>query len=318
MKLIPALLLCLCGPVHADMPLPRSPVTINHKEYIPLTSVRQFYQFDQETINGNQVRLQNQTATVDLTIGAQAARINGVRFFLSDPVATRHQTPHLSKLDLTRLIDPVLRPHQIKKAKSFDTVILDPGHGGADRGSAGLEAKHTLALAQLTRKTLGKKGYKVMMTRSGNERLPLSSRVAIINRLDNAIVISLHFNSGRKEVSGFETYVISARQPHPAGQASVALAAAVHTRSLMDLNHAQSGHHFKIKDRGIRHARFRLLRDSKHPAILIEAGFLTHKEEATLITTEAYQQTLAAAIAQGIADYNTAISKKEREDRGSP
>ena len=311
MKLVPLLLLHLGSPVHADTPFPWSPVTINHKEYIPLTSIRQFYHFDQETINGNRVQLQNQTATVDLTVGDQAARINGVRFFLSDPVKTRHQAPHLSKLDLTSLIDPVLRPHQIRKAPSFDTVVLDPGHGGSDQGSAGLEAKHTLAVAVLIQEILGKKGYKVVMTRTRNERVPLPSRVELINRQNNAVVISLHFNSGRKEVSGFETYVVSARQPHPAGQASVALAAAVHTRSLMRLNHARPGHHFRIADRGIRHARFRLLKGSKHPAILIEAGFLTHKKEASLITTEAYQQTLAAAIAQGIADYRTSISKRE-------
>ncbi len=318
MKLVPLLLLHLCGPVHADTPFPWSPVTINHKEYIPLTTIRQFYHFDQETINGNRVQLQNRTATVDLTVGDQAARINGVRFFLSDPIKTRHQTPHLSKLDLTSLIDPVLRPHQIKQAPSFDTVVLDPGHGGSDQGSAGLEAKHTLAVALLIQEILGKKAYKVIMTRTGNERVPLPSRVGIINRQNNAIVISLHFNSGRKEVSGFETYVVSARQPHPAGQASVALAAAVHTRSLMQLNHARSGHHFRTLDRGIRHARFRLLKDSKHPIILIEAGFLTHKKEASLITTKAYQQTLADAIAQGIADYRISISKKERQDRVSP
>lgn len=119
MKLVPLLLLHLCGSVHADTPFPWSPVTINNKEYIPLTSIRQFYHFDQETINGNRVQLQNQTATVDLTVGDQAARINGVRFFLSDPVKTRQQTPHLSKLDLTSLIDPRASPPSNQEGPRF-------------------------------------------------------------------------------------------------------------------------------------------------------------------------------------------------------
>jgi len=144
---------------------------------------------------------------------------------------------------------------------------------------------------------------------NGKEYIPLTS-VKIINHQNNAIVISLHFNSGSKEVSDFDTYVMSARHLHPASKASVALAAAVHTRSLIYLNNAQSANHFKIKDRGIRHARFRLLKDSKHPTILIEAGSLTHKKESLFITTEAYQQKLASSIALSIDAYKASISKK--------
>jgi N-acetylmuramoyl-L-alanine amidase len=135
----------------------------------------------------------------------------------------------------------------------------------------------TLAVAKLAKNQLEQKGFKDVLTREQEITVPLADRVKLFNGIKDAFVISLHFNSGKKEASGYETYVRSARQLHPANNASLALATAVHGRSLMFLNNAKYGNDFKINDRGIRRARFRLLKDSKHPAILIEAGFLSNK-----------------------------------------
>jgi len=137
--------------------------------------------------------------------------------------------------------------------------------------------KITFAVAKLAKNQLEQKGFKDILTREQEITVPLADRVKLFNGIKDAFVISLHFNSGKKEASGYETYVMSARQLHPANNASLALATAVHGRSLMFLNNAKYGNDFKINDRGIRRARFRLLKDSKHPAILIEAGFLSNK-----------------------------------------
>lgn len=289
-----------------------APVQINGKQYLSLEALKAFYFFNKLEVIEKTVILENKIITAEFTINSQKARINGINFHLSEPARLKEGVAHVSSLDVMTLIDPVLRPSFIKNAHATTTVILDAGHGGKDKGSAGKEAKHTLAVVKLTKELLEKKGYQVILTRSKDIGIPLEARLKQINATGNAVVVSLHFNSGKKEAAGFETYVMSARQPNPFNMASVALATAVHTRSLIYLNNAKHGNDFKIEDRGIRRAKFRLLKDSKHPTILVEAGFLTNKKEAEKISSIDYQKTLASAIARGIDVYNASIGRKKR------
>ena len=289
-----------------------APIQINGKQYLSLKKVKIFYFFNNSTVDEKTVILENRMITAEFTINSQKFRFNGIHFYLSEPVRLKDGVAHVSSLDVMTLIDPVLRPTFIRNARPTRTVILDAGHGGKDKGSAGKEAKHTLAVAQLTKQMLEKKGYTVILTRSEDIGVPLEARLKQINATGNAIVISVHFNSGKKEAAGFETYVMSAREPNPFNQASVALATAVHSRILLYLNNAKYGNDFKIEDRGIRHAKFRLLKDSKHPTILIEAGFLTNRQEAQKITSDAYQQRLATSIVRGIDTYNASLGRKKR------
>ncbi len=299
-----ALHLCLSA-----APFKWEPVQINGTSYISFQQLNEFYKLSEKERTGDQITLENKRARLKFTIGSQEANINDVKIFLSDPIREKDKTPHLSLLDLTSLIDPVLRPSFIKYAKPFNTIILDPGHGGADQGSANLEAQYSLAIVKKMRDLLTKKGFLVVLTRTDDSSIPLEKRVEIANQESNAILISLHFNSGDKSVHGMETYIISAKEPHPTCAPSVALATAIHSRCLLYLNNKRYGHEFGIEDRGIRHAKFRLIKDSQHPAILIEAGFLTNKEEAAKIQTESYQNTFAKSLVRGIEVYRLAIKK---------
>lgn len=284
-------------------------VQINDTSYISFQQFSEFYKLSEKERIGDQITLENKRAQLKFTIGSQETAINGVKIFLSKPILEKDQSPHLSQLDLSSLIDPILRPRSISNAKKFNTIILDPGHGGSDQGAANLEAQYTLAIVKKTRTLLTKKGFRVVLTRSGDTHIPLEERVNIANQETNAILISLHFNSGDKSAHGMETYIISAKEPHATGAASAALATAIHSRCLMYFNNKQHGHELGIEDRGIRHAKFSLLKDSQHPAILIEAGFLTNREEAAKIQTEAYQNTLAQSLVRGIEVYRTSLRK---------
>jgi N-acetylmuramoyl-L-alanine amidase len=205
--------------------------------------------------------------------------------------------------------------------KDFKTVIIDAGHGGRDVGavnSLGSESGYTLNLAQMLRDDLTKYGFKVVMTRESDEFLSLKQRVEIANQQENAIFISLHFNSASRadrSQEGIETFILALPEPSPSDLldnstnsstvqmsqgdlANLTLAAAVHWEVLRSL---QQKAKMPISDRGIRRARYNVLSGIKHPAVLIEGGFLSHPTEQGLIHTALYQETMAQAIADAVA-----------------
>ncbi len=288
-------------------------VKISKVDYVSMVQVEQFYRFDKIQRDGKSVLLSTNDAEARFEVGSHRCSINKVQFILSHPIQSRINDPsaYLSALDLKDLLDPVLRPKHIQGAKNFNTVIIDPGHGGKDKGATGLESQYTLILAKLLKAELEKKGFRTVLTRQGNVSIPLGDRVRIANAHDNAIMISLHFNASPKpQVNGMETYTMSARVPRPANRSSVALAAAVHSRVLLDLNQPIPDGDFNTTDRGIRRARFNILSECKHPTIYLEAGYLTNKAEAAKIKNPAYQQRLASAIARGIEAYQVTLQKK--------
>jgi N-acetylmuramoyl-L-alanine amidase len=247
-----------------------------------------------------------------LDLDSQKMHMNRVLFYTSLPIKSRENDPqiYVSQMDLVTLIDPILRPGSIKNAAPFRTVILDPGHGGKDKGAAGMEAAETLKLALAIKEELQNLGHIVVMTREENVFVPLEERVEIAKANPKAIMISLHFNSGPKDAQGIETYIMSAREPNAQNRASIALATAVHSRTMIYINGARGGKNFGMTDRGIRRAKFNILKHSPCPTILMEAGYLTNKEDAEKIKNPDFQKTLAAAVVRGVLVYKKSIQKR--------
>ena len=138
--------------------------------------------------------------------------MNGVLFILSYPVIEQNGRYLLSRTDLNKLVDPIMRPTYIHSARHFNTVVLDAGHGGKDSGSLGPyenEKVYTLRVARLAREILQKKGYRVVMTRDSDISVSLENRVRIANKYPDAIFISIHFNSSNSRANGIETFTIS-------------------------------------------------------------------------------------------------------------
>jgi len=100
--------------------------------------------------------------------------MNGVKFELSSHISSSGSRLLISETDISKMIDPILKPHFIPNARSFNTVIIDPGHGGVDAGAvnkSGTEARYNLNVARTLQAGLKAKGFKVIMTikqRSGN------------------------------------------------------------------------------------------------------------------------------------------------------
>ncbi|NJR42472.1 MAG: N-acetylmuramoyl-L-alanine amidase [Akkermansiaceae bacterium] len=208
------ILLMVMAPAHCAETNPSWEVaTIDGRQYVSLDSVKSAYKFTKMERSNKLVTLQNAKVSVKLNVGGQECLMNGVKFVLSHGIEISNGKPYVSQIDLAKLIDPVLRPNYIKNAGDFRTVILDPGHGGSDTGASntlGYEAFYNLKVAGLVKSQLESKGFKVIMTRNSNVFVSLQGRVDIANAVkDEAIFVSIHFNSGGSHARGIETFTLS-------------------------------------------------------------------------------------------------------------
>lgn len=292
------------------------------RDYVTFQNVAEFYRFAEYSHANRTISLRSDHRTIRAQVGTSEIYINGVRFYTYFPLLEQRDGQLVSAFDVGKLLEPVLRPSRIENAGPVETVVLDPGHGGTDQGTAnqwGSEKGFALDVALAAREQLLQAGFKVEMTRSADTGISIEDRVAFANRFQNAVFVSIHFNSGSGG-AGIESYMLAPEgvasnagpgEHHASatdsvsdvgnGQDSqnVALAAAVHASALSRVG---------ASDRGVRHARFKVLRDIRVPALLLEAGFLNNPAEGQRIASLRYRQQLGAAIAQGVHNYNTAVN----------
>ncbi len=170
---------------------------------------------------------------------------------------------------------------------TFNTVVVDAGHGGKDSGAyrrnAPPEKIVALDVALRVDRKLREAHLKTVLTRSNDTFIPLDSRVALGNAQANSIFVSIHFNDSRRRgVEGVETYYHS---PY-----AYDLAAAIE-RNLSTLP--------GTVNRGVRTAGFRVLRNAHYPSVLVECGYLSNRSEARDAADADYREMLADRIAAG-------------------
>lgn len=292
------------------------------RDYITANSIQRFYRFNNLKVESKNVWFTSPVLIMKANLGSHELLINNIKFVLSYPVVMLNNKPCFSRLDLCKLIDPVLRPSYIGNAKLFDTVVIDPGHGGSDGGARGIyghEKDFALKLGLLLKRSLEQRGIKVVMTRSTDVFLSLPARVAIANKIPNCIYVSLHYNSGPSTATGIETFALSpqgsssiygrrsvdavAFQGNQLDSENIALATAVHAGVV---------HHFKLVDRGVKRARWRVLTGLQRPGILFEGGFVTNANDGKLIAADNFRVELANTIAQSIINYRNALKPRAR------
>jgi len=175
-------------------------------------------------------------------------------------------------------------------ASGFSRVVIDPGHGGDDRGGwTGKVYEKHLALDTALRleRYLQASGYQVTMTRKSDTFISLPRRAAIGNRYRSSVFVSLHYNhSWRRSVSGLETFYYRAE--------SKPLAEAIQQGMLRRV---------KASNRGVKFGRYHVLRASRNPAVLVECGFVSNTRERSRMKKGDYRDAVARGIAEGIANY---------------
>ena len=172
--------------------------------------------------------------------------------------------------------------------RGFDTVVIDAGHGGIDRGGGPgqsiPEKPYTLDTAQRLERELRRRGFRTVMTRREDVFVPLPVRTGIANAFRNAIFVSVHYNSApRLDAHGFETYYYRGD--------SFGLATRLHRAQLATLD---------TEDRFVRRRGFFVLRRTAMPSVLLEGGFLTNPSESRMILNPSYRQRWAENVASAI------------------
>lgn len=279
--------------------------------YLPLENLRSFYKLiPKPTGSSNSIcTVGNPDISISFGPGKRDITIGRIRCRLTHPLQRDSSGELLiSKTDMVKLIDPILRPTYIPNRQTVQTVVIDPGHGGRDVGTQtpyAREADMTLLLARQLQEELVRKGYEAILTRGQNQYLSDQQRLECANRASNPIFISLHLNSGRSDIRGIETYSLAPALPgeppcpgNTHDSANAALSFALHAALI-----AGTGAH----DGACRRVRYSLLSSLHCPAALVELGYATHKEEGALLASEEYRAKLAAALAQGIEAFAHAI-----------
>ena len=172
--------------------------------------------------------------------------------------------------------------------QGFDTVIIDAGHGGYDRGGGPgqriAESIYTLDTAQRLERACRSRGFQTVMTRDSDVFVTLRDRVAIGSSYRNAVFVSVHYNSGQRlDARGYETYYYRAD--------SFGLASRLHAAQLATLD---------TENRHVRRDPFFVLRNPTTPAVLCEGGFLTNPQEASTIMSSSYRERWAQNIADAL------------------
>ena len=292
-----------------------------NRRYVPVENVSKFYKLSPPAKNADGFVIASATKTIKGKNGAREVFINNVKYVLCFPIINKGGTTLISAMDVTKIIEPVMRPGLIKNADSVSTVILDAGHGGHDsgaKGNRGFEKEAALDVVLRARRLLLQKGYKVQLTRSNDTFIPLEKRPAIANRYRNAVFVSVHFNkSNTIGGTGIETFALAPRgvpsmdeenlryndiklyPGHAHDPENVALATAMHSSMLR---------HMRLTDRGIKRARFAVIRHLNIPGVLLEGGFMDHPIDGRLIASSAYRDAFANAIVEGVTRYSNAIA----------
>ena len=284
-------------------------------------------------VQGREAVLSDRDTRLEVAGDRIEVELNGQRVFLGQALLPRGGELFVTKIDLERCLVPLVRPELIGKAKSRPQVIvIDPGHGGPDKGMINerlnlFEKTFTLDTSQRLKKILETRGWKVVLTRTDDRQLlpgkadDLRRRAEIADEVDADVFVSVHFNAVAEQVEkvrGLEVFRFTPQHQPPISRAvrrlddaqlspgngndpwNSLLAHSIQNAMLTQM---------KLEDRGFKHERFAVLRFVSCPAVLIEGGFMSNQAEAKMIATPAYRQRLAESIADGLTDYRETLDR---------
>lgn len=293
------------------------------ERYITLKDLASFYGFSTRS-SGKKICLQSKWSSLTFEVQSRSMQFNDMLLWLHMPLAKVRGRWAVAEVDVYKSIDPLLRPDAYLPPRGRRVVVLDPGHGGQDRGARGNRAveekRVVLDVAKRARVHLANAGLKVYLTRETDRYLKLEDRCNKAARWGADVFVSIHLNSARSSSpKGIETYVLASagypvtadtggktsRVAYPGNQfdtANVVLGACL-----------QKGLLAKVggQDRGLRRARFVVLKNAPCPAGLVECGFLSNAYEEALMISPEHREKIALAIAKGIIDYVNAVKRAQ-------
>lgn len=329
---------CVTVPTREALPT----YNINGVKYLSLVSLCNLknINWDYDTFTRT-ATLSKDAHNINLMVGDTLVLVDGFPRYLKHPVDIYQgevAVPYKFKEQiLDTLFKELYPPHKLLSPLSkVKKIVIDAGHGGHDPGAIGRtglrEKDVTLDIAKRLSRLLKEDGFQVVMTRSSDTFISLSSRVDIANDSDADIFLSIHANANRvRSLNGFEVYYVSPfindslRALSAAKNARLNLDSSYFASNSLDLrailwdmiytyNRAESIElsrnicqtiraNLDTKILGIKGANFFVLKGVRMPAVLAEVGFLSNYNEERFLKNSYYRQKIAEGVKQGIVSY---------------
>ncbi|MDR1458391.1 MAG: N-acetylmuramoyl-L-alanine amidase [Puniceicoccales bacterium] len=296
-------------------------------EYVSLESIAK--DFDAEIVrSGYSVTISKSGVIAKFVSKDRYFYYNDCKLFICNPILLWKKKLYLAMNDYESYVQPMFSPKVIANSTpGLKTIVIDPGHGGKDSGTVNrlhrLEEKNlTLAVAKIVQAELKLLGFNAILTRNSDVHRELADRVADANSVKADFFVSIHFNSAdSKSARGVEIFTLTpAGQPSSYSSNRTASDSVSFAGNEFDHWNTIAGYsmlysmkqRLKFSDRGVKHARFEVLKRLSCPGILIETEFLSNNVVAKLFTTQDYIENTALAIVNGVYRYYlniNAISK---------
>ncbi len=307
-------------------------VRVGRVDYVSLDSFAKFYGFKMpEEIEVNRPFVMSSAfGNLTMTLDSREMKWKGARYWLSHSLRRESDIVLMPRVDLVKTFDPLLRPNAEIAKRPVQGVVIDPGHGGGDEGTRaarGLSEKTAnLDVGKRLARLLDEANVPWILTRTKDRYLDHGDRSKLATDRPGFIFVSIHFNEDSSRSSeGWETYSLSPQYaPSTSSGGSLVgdedqiwpgnsydhhnflLTQAIHRSAVLATTNAPF-------DRGVKRARFKVLRLAGSPSVLVEGGFMSNPREASLMRTEAYRQQVAEWIFKGIMAY-----RKSQESAPTP
>jgi N-acetylmuramoyl-L-alanine amidase len=300
-------------------------IDVSGKEYLPVAGWASAKGFDLRWAKREETfQLSTSSSRVVLNADSREAQVNGVQVWLSFPIIIRNGMAYAARSDLETTLQPLVSPPRNRGGAAVNSICLDPGHGGKDPGNCvgtNQEKKYTLLLAQEVRDQLNRAGFKASLTRTGDRFIELPNRPELAKRRGADLFVSLHFNAtegSRNQVQGAQVFCLTppgASSTNARGEGAGAGSFAgnrFNEKNILLAYQVQKNltKTLSAEDRGVRRARFAVLRDAAMPAVLIEGGFMSHPDEGKKIFDAGYRRKMARAIVDGLLAYKRTVERE--------
>ena len=290
---------------------------------VALADLAAFYGMAYKEGPGSDITLQSKWSLLKFEAGGRKVVYNGTLIWLHKPLMKSSRGWGMDQLDVDKVVVPLLSGGRTVSKFPVKVIMLDPGHGGRDHGATGptgVEEKRVVAdVAKRTRAHLEAAGFKVVMSREGDEDLTLEQRTsrAAAHKVD--VLISIHLNAATSRVaSGSETYVLASPGGHSTASYSAARAAPVKAYPGNRFDEASMALGFflqrelvasaKSADRGVRQGRLYVLKEAPCPASLVELEFVSNRVQEGRMKAASWRETMAQGLARGIIEYARAAN----------
>jgi N-acetylmuramoyl-L-alanine amidase len=293
-----AVVLGLCGCAERPERLETAPYTTTLKEdMVSVDLLASSLGMRVASVNSTHVTLKDSVNTVMIfTYSGGQFYVNGREIGpvgQVDNVGGKYYVPQ----SLSGQIRAALRKEAVSPPKPWSrrlsgVVVIDPGHGGKDPGAISVrgfyEKAVNLSIARKVASRLRERGLRVVMTRDSDRFIELERRAEIANQNNADLFVSIHADSSMTRTEkGYTVYV--ARQ---ASYSSQKVARAI----------SRYMERISPEGNGVKQADYRVLVKTRMPAVLVEVGYISNHGEASLISTDSFQNRIADAICAGICE----------------